>query len=85
MCSLLYEYQFLIPQKEFSKVSHIYEVSYENRDEIKSGAGWEGKLGALKSFFGKSLTKISDKMDKFQSKGNAKQLTSEKKLIAKMD
>lgn len=85
MCALLYEYQFLIPEKTFTQSSCIYEVSYENRDELGSGSSWEGKLGALKSFFSKSIQKINEKIDKMQVKGIKKQQVLESKITSKVD
>lgn len=85
MCSLLYEYNFLIPQKLFTSSSSIYEISYENREELGSGSSWEGKLGALKAFFSKSILKVNEKIDKMQVKGVKKQQVLESKILSKVD
>jgi len=52
ICSFIDEYDFLFPYNEFEKEPYIIIARLESSEGEESG-GWEGKVGALKSFISK--------------------------------
>lgn len=53
-CAFIDEYNFLFPVEEFERKPYIFIVRPES-SEIEGGSEWEGKIGALKASFNKTL------------------------------
>jgi len=54
MCTFIDEYSFLFPVKQFEKEPYIIIVRPESAEQ-EGGNEWEGKIGALKIFFKKTM------------------------------
>jgi len=59
MCAFIDEYSMLFPVKEFEKEPYIIIVRPESA-ESEGGNEWEGKIGALKVFFKKTMNLQND-------------------------
>jgi hypothetical protein len=60
-CSFVYEYNYLFSDSFFHTNSIILHATILEEDE-ESKSAWEGKLGALKSHFGKQIKLVEEKV-----------------------
>jgi hypothetical protein len=58
ICSFINEYITLVPTGMIEKNSVIFIGGLEKDEGHESQGSWEGKLGALKIFFSKSLAAV---------------------------
>jgi hypothetical protein len=68
-CSFINEYKDLFVDKFFGEDSIILHATILEDDEQGSSA-WEGKLGALKNHFGKTIRVVEEKVEKVAKMNN---------------